>query len=149
MTDNWDSDDWENCEIPDLLVSINNKESELKLLEERKLVEEADLALAEDLFSQNKMKNESTDLALLKSIKNVKPIFKKNENQKDEELLKCQQVIKKQQTIKRHQELSEIQKNMSCKKREQKMNEKRHKELYGEAEADEIDEKYGYLGDEY
>ena len=63
--------------------------------------------------------------------------------------MKCQQVIKKQQTIKRHQELSEIQKNMSCKKREQKMNEKRHKELYGEAEADEIDEKYGYLGDEY
>ena len=53
-------DDWENIEIPDLYILIKNKEKEQRLLEERKLVEDADAELTEDLFSRqniNKQKN--------------------------------------------------------------------------------------------
>jgi predicted nucleic acid-binding protein len=68
--DDWE-DDWENTDIPDLIVTsleetIKNRERELKILEERKRMEEADLALSEELFDEekrNKRTNES--LALL------------------------------------------------------------------------------------
>ncbi len=134
MSESWDDDDWETTEIPDLQVSIKNKERELKLLEERKLVEEADRALTEELFSG---KQKHIDLDLLEPVKICKQPVTKKEKQKNQE------------AIKRQKEISEIQKAQSQKKREQKQKEKRHKELYGEAEADEYEEKYGYIEDQY
>jgi len=134
MSELWNDDDWETTEIPDLQVSIKNKERELKLLEERKLVEEADKALTEELFSG---KQHHVDLGLLEPVKICKQPVTKQEKQK------------KQEAIKRQKEISEIQKAQSQKKREQKQKEKRHKELYGEAEADEYEEKYGYIEDQY
>jgi hypothetical protein len=134
MSDTWEYDDWETTELPDLEISIKNKERELKLLEERKLVEDADLVLAEELFSE---KQQHVDLALLEPVKICKQPVTKQEKQK------------KQEAIKRQKEITEIQKAQSQKKREQKQKEKRHKELYGEAEADEYEEKYGYIEDQY
>jgi len=49
METDWEGD-WENTE-PDLLVSIKNKERELKLLEERRMMEDIELALTEELFN--------------------------------------------------------------------------------------------------
>jgi len=45
-----EDDDWENISITDLL---DNKERERNLLEQRKLVEDADIKLSEELFSDD------------------------------------------------------------------------------------------------
>lgn len=135
MTNNCDEsweDDWENIEVPDLQVSFENKQRELKLLEERRLMEEADLALAEELFvEQTKKCND--DLALLEPIK----FFKEKPKQ-----LQIEQE-------KRRQELRERQKQQAHQEREKKKEQKKYKELYGEAELDEYDEMYGDLEDKY
>ena len=51
-------EDWENIEIPDLIINfqetVKNKEREKRLLEERKMMEEADLALTNELFDEIK-----------------------------------------------------------------------------------------------
>ena len=59
-----DWDDWENAEIIIPTINILNKE-QLKRIEERKLIEEADTELAKELFSndvtsqqKNSVKNE-------------------------------------------------------------------------------------------
>ena len=51
MRTNW-TDDFETTEIQYLLVSLKNKDKELKLIEERKMIEDADIALVEDLFNK-------------------------------------------------------------------------------------------------
>ena len=65
MTSNW-IDDLETTEIQYLLVSVKNKEKELKLIEERKMIEDADIALVEDLFNK---KISIKDLLYLKNLK--------------------------------------------------------------------------------
>ena len=62
MDDSWEMDD-----VPDLLVVKENKERELKLLEERRLVEESDKCLIDDLFS------DSTKPILQEPIHNIQP----------------------------------------------------------------------------
>ena len=74
METDWE-DDWENIEIPDLCseVSIKNKERELKLLEERKLMEESDLDLAKELFNGEQEKiNETKKVETFVPVKFVK-----------------------------------------------------------------------------
>jgi hypothetical protein len=54
MNTDWEDDwsyDYENIEIPDLI-----KEKQIKLLEERKLMEDAELVLTKDLFSEKPKK---------------------------------------------------------------------------------------------
>lgn len=51
-------DDWESIEIPDLLVSIQNKENQMKLLEERKLMEEAEVILNDELFNSQQFNSQ-------------------------------------------------------------------------------------------
>lgn len=128
MTSNWD-DDWENIEIKDLIVNlqdtIKNKERELKMLEERKLMEEADLALVENLFNEKKI-----------SVKDLKPVkFVKKEKMKE---------LNNVQQKKNHE-----QQEQSQKKKAKKQEQKRMKEIYGEAELDEYDEMYGDIEDKY
>ena len=132
METDWE-DDWENT-IPDLLVSIQNKERELKLLEERKLMEDADLALAEELFNDEQEKN--------------------NESKKQELFVPVNPVKEKPNDLKilqeqKRKELQEKQKQQSQKQKEKKHKEKKHKELFGEAEFDEYDEMYGNIEDQY
>jgi len=80
-------DNWENTEIPDLIVNlketIKNRERELKLLEERKRMEEADLVLTEELFEEEKRnKITNANLALTEPIKFVKAKKKSQNNYK-------------------------------------------------------------------
>jgi hypothetical protein len=124
-------DNWENNEIPDLLVSIQNKERELKLLEERKLMEDADLALAEELFHGEQEEKKEEAFVPVKLVKKEKP--------KDLQILQEQ----------KRKELQEKQKQQSQKQKEKKQKEKKHKELFGEAEFDEYDEMYGNIEDQY
>jgi hypothetical protein len=134
METDWE-DDWENTEIPDLLVSIQNKERELKLLEERKLMEDADLALAEELFHGELEKiNESKKQESFVPVK-----LDKKEKPKNLQILQEQ----------KRKELQEKQKQQSQKQKEKKQKEKKHKELFGEAEFDEYDDMYGHIEDQY
>ena len=125
METDWE-DDWENTEIPDLLVSIQNKERELKLLEERKLMEDAELVLAEELFQGEKAEKKVESFVPVKFVKKEKP--------KDLQILQEQ----------KRKELQEKQKQQS-----QKQKEKKQKELFGEAEFDKYDEMYGHIADQY
>lgn len=131
MATDWE-DDWENTEIHDLIVNLEdtlkNKERELRLLAERKMMEEADLALTEDLFNQNEYKNVS--LEPVKFIKNVKL---------NHEAKKIPHQNKNQ----------EYQKQESQRKKAKKLEQKRMKDLYGEAEVDKYDELYGDIEDKY
>lgn len=126
-------DDWENAEIPDLLISIKNKEREIKLLEERKLMEEVELVLAEELFSEKKINESLNSRELIKINECLKP--------RSKEL----KILQK----KRRQQLEEKQKQQSIKQKAKKQQQKRHYELYGEANIDEYDEMYGYIEEKY
>jgi hypothetical protein len=130
METDWE-DDWENTEIPDLLVSIKNKERELKLLEERKLMEDADLALAEELFHGEQAQKKVESFVPVKLDKKEKP--------------KSLQMLQEQ----KRKELQEKQKQQSQKQKEKKQQQKKHKELFGEAEFDEYEEMYGHIEDQY
>lgn len=138
--DDWE-DDWENTEIPDLIVNlqetIKNKEREARLLEERKKMEDADLILSEELFDEEKrIKRTNDNLALAEPIK-----FVKAKKEKPKQLQIEQE--------KRRQELQEKQKQQSQKQKEKKKQDKRLKDIYGEAELDEYDEMYGDIEDKY
>lgn len=138
--DDWE-DDWENTEIPDLIVNlqetIKNKEREARLLEERKKMEDADLILSEELFDEEKRNKRTNDnLALAEPIK-----FVKATKEKPKELKILQE--------KKRQEQQEKQKQQSQKQKEKKLQQKRLKDIYGEAELDEYDEMYGDIEDKY
>jgi|Laugresu1bdmlbsd_1035121.scaffolds.fasta_scaffold19628_1 hypothetical protein len=130
MEPNWE-DDWENTDLSELCieVSIKNKERELKMLEERKLMEESEIALAKDLFNDD---NECIELFIP-----VKPDKITIINDKKDKYKKTKELQEQ-----KRKELKEIQKI----KKEQL---KRHKEIFGEAELDEYGEKYGYIEDNY
>ena len=116
-------DDWENIEIQDLYILIKNKEKEQRLLEERKLVEDADAELTEDLFSrQNINKQKNINLTPI-------PTTQIQVKKKPTEFLE-----------KRQQELKKTQIEESQKKREKNTNNMRLKEIYGEAEDDIYDD---------
>jgi hypothetical protein len=126
--EDWEEEDWENIVVPDLLISIENRERERRLIEQRKLVEEADAELAESLFS-NDPKEEPP-------LCDIKPIVAKMKKPRD--LLE-----------KRQKELREKQINEAKKAREQKEHKKRLNETYGEAEVDLYDDIYGDIADKY
>lgn len=126
----WEDDDWETNDVPDLLVSLQNKEDELKKLAERRMVEDADLELSEDLFSENK--------------KSVLNDFPKEQLTKEKEKEK-----KPSFKNKKNIELQDKQKEKAQQKRLKKQQAQQHKELYGDAELDEYDELYGDIEELY
>ena len=108
-----EEDDWENISITDLL---DNKERERNLLEQRKLVEDADIKLSEELFS---VEQEPREIKVILE----KPIsIKKKTKKKNKEFLE-----------KRQEEIRKKQIEASQKKREQNEYQIRAKEIYGEA----------------
>jgi len=129
--EDWEEEDWENIKIPDLLISIENRERERRLIEQRKLVEEADAELAESLFS-----NDPKEIKVEPPLCDIKPIVTKREKPRD--LLE-----------KRQKELREKQINEAKKAREQKDHKKRLNETYGEAEVDLYDDMYGDIAEKY
>ena len=112
-----EDDDWENISITDLL---DNKERERNLLEQRKLMEEADIKLSEELFS---VEQEPREIKVI--LERPIPISiktKKKTKKKNKEFLE-----------KRQEEIRKKQIEASQKKREQNEYQIRAKEIYGEA----------------
>ena len=124
-----DLEEWENIEIDDFIVPFkasicNQTEEQLKQLEERKLVEEADTALSKELFC--------SDNAVLNKEPIIKPKIESESIRESEPKIK----------INKQKENENKQKELSKKIKEQKMKQKRHNELYGELKGD-------YMYDEY
>jgi hypothetical protein len=129
--DDWD--DWENAEIIIPTINVLNQE-QLKRIEERKLIEEADTELSKELFSDatsyKKILNiDKNNIVIYKNTpltkENIEAKLKKLQNKKDNEL--------KQQEF-------------SKKIREEKLKKQIEIELYGEPEEiyehDEYDSLY-------
>jgi hypothetical protein len=130
--EDWEEETWDNIKIPDLHVSMENRERERRLIEQRKLVEDSDAELAEALFS-----NDPKEIKVQPTLCNIKPIpTAKREKPKD--LLE-----------KRQKELREKQINEEKKDERTKGTQKALKETYGEAEADLYDDMYGDIADKY
>ena len=126
-----EDDDWENISITDLL---DNKERERNLLEQRKLVEDADIKLSEELFS---VEQEPREIKVILekpiSIKTKKKTKKKN----------------KEYLEKRQEEIRKKQIEASQKKREQNEYQIRAKEIYGEAINDNDNNHFISIEDKY
>ena len=122
-------DDWEDWENHEFIVPEKNKE-ELKILEERRLIEESDNHLTKNLFS-----NEEDLIYEDLKQENIKPL-RIHENK----TLKQKMVSKQKINEEKQKVLSKIIK-------QKKENKDREKELYGEAENDEYDKylEYEYL----
>lgn len=141
METDWE-DDWENAEIPDLLLSVINKADQVKFWEERKLMEEDGNALVEELFDNEKANKRRDDnlkeqVLIVESIKMIKNVKK----EKPEEVKLLQE--------KKQKELQEKQKEQSKHLKAKKQLAKRIRETFGEAELDEYEEMYGNLEDKY
>lgn len=122
-------DDWENAVIPDFISERErNLEREKKLLEERQKVEEADNNITEELFSGKKTEYNIDEI-------NKHVILAKKEKPNGLE--------------NRREKLIAMQKQKSELIKKRKMEQKRLKEIYGEAELDEYDELYGDIQDKY
>lgn len=115
--ENWE--DWELNDIPKLSY---NKE-QLKILEERKMIEDSEIELISDLVYEKKMKIN---------------ICEKKSERKD-----------KYESEKRKKELQEKQKKDSLIKKQKRQNDIIHNEKYGSSKLDMYDEMYGCIEDKY
>ena len=117
-------DDWEDFEIENIVIPIlhvPNKE-QIKRLEERKLIEESEIALMKDFFDNNSNTNSKT-----------------NNNETTENKKNTPKISKQKENELKQKELSE-------KIRKKKEKEKKHAELYGECTKDKYD-KYDKYDD--
>lgn len=124
-------DDWENLDLSDLLVVNEKRELDLKRIEERKIVEEEDNVLTEELFSVMKSSSNNT--------------FRTNKIMIYPEKKQKLALIHED----RKEKLREKQKQVSKQLREIKERKKRSEELYGEATRDHYYEQYGNISDKY
>ena len=123
----WEDDDFDVI----ALMNATQTESQKKQLEERRLVEESDVKLSEELFSKtNKIR--------------LSPIQDQN---KIQEPSKIQTQNKVRLSIKtRKLELIEQQR---MQQKQKKLEKKRLTETFGEADIDVYDELYGDIADKY
>jgi hypothetical protein len=127
MSDEWD--DWEDAEFIIPTINVLNQE-QLKRIEERKLIEEADTELAKELFS-----TKNSDEKIININKNNIIINKNNLSTKENTEAKIKKIKNQKDNELKQQEFSK-------KIREEKLKKQREIEMYGEPE-----EKYEY--DEY
>ena len=120
------TDSWEDCEIENIVIPVlhvPNKE-QIKRLEERKKIEESEIALMKDFFDNtNNNTNSNTDSNT--NISNKEP----SDNTKHK-----QKIVGKQ----RENELK--QKELSIKLKQKKEAEKKHSDIFGEVIHDKYDE---------
>ena len=107
-------------------MSIPNNERKLKLLEDMKLMEEDDLALVYDLFSEQKYNchNKEKSITLQFPVKFINRVIKKD----------------KTQDVKILQEKQKSKKEKDKKEKDKKIQAKRHNEIYGDLEEYEYDD---------
>jgi len=132
--DDWsENDDWETVDIPNLIIN----EKEKNILEERKLVEEADAVLAKELF---------LEMTELKVINKPEEHNKLETNKVEAKKINKADMLERENRRKKQVERQRMEAEKIRKKKEEKL---RQKELYGEADVDEYDEKYGGIQDRY
>ena len=131
----WEDDDFDVVAL--IREQVNNEQ---KQLEERKLVEESDVKLSEELFSTNKIRLspiqqpikiqtssiQQTNKICLSPIQTQETRFRPIQTQKT-----------------RKQELQRLQ------QKQKKIEKKRLTETFGEADIDVYDELYGDIADKY
>ena len=138
--DDYLEDEWETVVIPDLLGK-KESERERQILEERKLMEEADAALAEDLFLNNKAKIQDTKIQDTK-IQDTRIQVTRIQNKQTNIFKPIIKIDLQQINIENQKQESERLKKI-------KEDSMRIKEIYGEAEIDVYDELYGHIADPY
>jgi len=128
-------DDWDDAEFIIPTINVVNQE-QLKRIEERKLIEEADTELAKDLFSTT---NCDEKIININTNKNKIIIYKNNISTKENREAKIKKLQNQKDNELKQQELSK-------KIREAKLKKQREIELYGEPEKnyeyDEYDSLY-------
>lgn len=115
MNDSWEDEDWENLDLSKIIFP---NLQEVKKLEERKLVEEADNELSKDLFSNTIPKqidinnfntcvspSSSIELNKTNAIKRVTPLVSKKKENEDKQKELSQKITKQKEEKKRHIEL--------------------------------------------
>ena len=121
MIDSWEDLEIENIVIPGLHVP--NKE-QIKQLEERKIIEESEIALMKDYFD-NKSNNKSNNNNITCNI-----------NSNNKEIIENKKIKPK---ISKQKENELKQKELSIKLKNKKKAEKKHSEAFGEFIYDEYD----------
>ena len=131
MSDDWD--DWEDAEFTIPTINVLNQE-QLKRVEERRLIEEADTELAKELFSV--VTTNQTKMEIQKNTAIQIQIQNQNHNKLE----------KKIKNINKQLSNELKQKENSKKIKEEKIKKQREIELYGEPEEiyeyDEYDSMY-------
>jgi len=112
--DDWD--DWENAEIIIPTINVLNQ-GQIKRIEERKLIEEADTELARDLFGTDQFDKQKVEIQTQIKLDN-----------------KLEEKIKKTKYVNKQLENELKQKDISKKIIETKLKKQRVIELYGESE---------------
>jgi len=118
------TDSWEDCEIENIVIPVlhvPNKE-QIKRLEERKKIEESEIALMKDFFDTNNNTNTNNTNNTSNSKETI-------DNTKHK-----QKIVGKQ----RENELK--QKELSIKLKQKKEAEKKHSDIFGEVIHDKYDE---------
>ena len=123
MTDNWE--DWESDDFTLPVLNVPNQE-QLKRFEERKLVEESDNKLTNDLFS-----NEKYDL-----------LHKEVNKTTDKPLPRAEKKAPNKSLVNKQLENEKKQKELSKKNKEEKKKREKAAELFGEAEEDDKYSEY-------
>lgn len=92
----WETEDWETCEL--IIPNLIRNESENKSLEERRLQEESDNALAVELFSNNTNKQMNTSYSKIPSPPPQTPLkmIKKNIQNNNSEKQKLQSLLNRE-----------------------------------------------------
>lgn len=121
------TDSWEDCEIENIVIPflhVPNKE-QIKRLEERKKIEESEIALMKDFFDDNNSNNNTnSNTNINTNISNKEP----SDN------------TKHKQKINKQKENELKQKEFSEKMRKKKESEKKHSDVFGEVIHDKYDE---------
>ena len=125
------TDSWEDCEIENIVIPVlhvPNKE-QIKRLEERKKIEESEIALMKDFFDTNNNTNNNTNTNTNNNTNN------NNTNSNNKETTGNKQKIVGKQ---RENELK--QKELSIKLKLKKEAEQKHSDIFGEVIRDKYDE---------
>ena len=132
----WEDDDFDVV----ALMNETQKETQKKQLEERKLVEEADVKLSEELFSTNKIRLSPIQQPIKIQTSSIQQTNKIRLSPIQTQETRFRPLKTKKQELEEEQRLKQKQK---------KIEKKRLTETFGEADIDVYDELYGDIADKY
>jgi hypothetical protein len=121
------TDSWEDCEIENIVIPVlhvPNKE-QIKRLEERKKIEESEIALMKDFFDTNNNTNTNTN---------------NNTNNNNTNSNNKETTGNKQKIVGKQRENELKQKELSIKLKLKKEAEQKHSDIFGEVIRDKYDE---------